>query len=247
MSKSKNIIKLAEEIMSKAEQDKLVIDSRPMVKAIVNSMAQTLPSHVDRNDLISAGYLGLIDAAKKFDPSMGVLFKTFAEPRIRGAVKDELRATDPASRTLRGNIKDYERVIQRLSHELGRKPDDEEVAAALGMNMDDYHNFVSDIMGGYPEEPTSKEPSHDLFDILGTGVSRDALTKAINSLPPQEKKFVKMYYIDGMKSEEIAQEMGVTPGRASQIHTLTIQALKKKFGVKEEESFNLANKILVLV
>jgi RNA polymerase sigma factor for flagellar operon FliA len=125
MNRSQNLFKLIEEIVNKEEQEKLVLDTMSLVKYIANSMAYKLPSYVSKNDLISAGMLGLLDAARKFDPSRGFMFKTYAEPKIRGAIADELRNMDIVSRGLRKDIKGHEKVIQNLRNKFGRDPDDE--------------------------------------------------------------------------------------------------------------------------
>lgn len=245
MSKSQNMLKLMEEVVSLDQQNELITNNIGMVKTIVNSMAQTLPAHVDRNDLYSAGREGLVKAARTFDPTKGAQFKTYAEQKIRWAVGDELRGQDPASRSMRGNIKDYERIIRKLSHELGRKPEDEEVAKAMGMSIDDYYDFLDKNVAAFPD--SEGEPTHDIFDILGTGISKDAIKKAIDSLPEDEKKVITLFYLQDWQANEIADEMGKTEGRISQIHSSAMFKLKRKFGVKEEESITLANKILAIV
>jgi RNA polymerase sigma factor for flagellar operon FliA len=244
MDKSQNILKLLEEILTLDQQNDLINSHINMVKTIANSMAQSLPSNVDRNDLYSAGREGLVQAARKFDPSRGVLFKTYAERRIRGAIGDELRAEDPASRDMRDKIKEYERTIQRLSHELGRKPDDEEVAKAMGMDIDAYYDFIDKNVASYPD--TDREPEFDVFDLLNTGVSKDALQKAVNELPEDEKKVISLLLQD-WDATEIAAEMNKSEGRISQIRDSAMVKLRKKLGAKsKEKGLSPAGKIMAL-
>src|ERR671924_1126723 len=117
--------------LSAAERDQLIIQYAPWVKFIAMRMAAKLPSHIQAEDLVSAGIIGLIDALDKFNPAREVQFKTYAHIRIQGAIKDELRSLDWASRSVRQKAKRLEQAYATLEQDLGRPPASEEVAAAM--------------------------------------------------------------------------------------------------------------------
>src|SRR5918995_2945597 len=127
---------LARDELSVVERDQLIIRYAPWVKFIALRMAAKLPSHIQAEDLISAGIIGLIDALDKFNPAREVQFKTYAQIRIQGAMKDELRALDWASRSMRQKVKRLEHAYATLERELGRPPASEEVANSLGIDID---------------------------------------------------------------------------------------------------------------
>src|SRR5919106_5479641 len=128
--------------LSVAERDQLIIQYAPWVKFIALRMAAKLPSHIQAEDLISAGIIGLIDALDKFNPAREVQFKTYAQIRIQGAMKDELRSLDWASRSTRQKVKRLEQAYAALERELGRPPSSEEVANSLGIEMDEFEEIL---------------------------------------------------------------------------------------------------------
>jgi len=119
-------------------RDELIVDHLPLVTFILNRINATVPAHVDRDDLRSAGILGLISAADRFDPARGFSFKTFAEPRIRGMVLDHLRSEDWLPRTLRTLQKQMNSETSLLAHRMGRNPTGEEIAEAMGLHISEY-------------------------------------------------------------------------------------------------------------
>src|ERR1700674_4282173 len=146
----------------------------PLVKYVAGKISVSLPAHVDINDLINEGILGLIDAIGKYDDSRGVKFETYATTRVSGAILDALRAMDWVPRAVRQKARELERVFQALENELGRVPDDDEVAKSLGVKVKEYHTLLLKIRGTSIlslEEFLPNEKGHDvaLLDTLKDG------------------------------------------------------------------------------
>src|SRR5213083_2828209 len=133
--------------MTATERESLIVDSLPLIKHIAHKVAMRLPSTVEMRDLVNAGVLGLLDAVDKFEPERGVKFKTYAEPRVRGAIIDSLRNLDWAPRSLRRKGRDLQRVYGELEQQLGRPATDEEVSQALGENLEDFHALLDQLNG----------------------------------------------------------------------------------------------------
>jgi len=123
----------------------LILEHLPQIKYIAQRISAKLPSHVELNDLVSAGILGLLDAIEKFDPNRGVKFKTYAELRIKGAILDSLRNLDWAPRSLRKKSKDLERVYRELEQRLGRPASDKEVCEAMEISLEEFYELVDQI------------------------------------------------------------------------------------------------------
>jgi RNA polymerase sigma factor for flagellar operon FliA len=146
--------------MTAAEREALIVESLPLIKHIAHKVAMRLPATIELRDLVNAGVIGLLDAIDKFEPERGVKFKTYAEVRVRGAILDSLRDLDWAPRSLRKKSKDLERVYAELGQKLGRPATDEEVCAALGENMEDFHMLLDQLHGltlGSFESPVESE------------------------------------------------------------------------------------------
>src|SRR5579859_4264689 len=131
--------------MSSRELDELVREHLPLVGHLVRELLRRLPTHVSRDDLVSAGMAALAGAAKAYDPERGIPFRHFATARIRGALLDELRSLDWASRSVRSRARQVEVVAQRLTATLGREPSDRELAEALGVAVDEVHSVGEDV------------------------------------------------------------------------------------------------------
>lgn len=223
----------------------LIIAHLPLVKFLVGRMALQLPAHLDQEDLASAAVIGLITAAERFDPSRGVLFKTFAEQRIKGTILDELRAQDWLSRNLRGKCRRLEREFSSLEQKLGRNPESEEIAEALQMELEDYFKLLEEVHllsflslnevfqddDGAPfdlmemvedtsiENPQNQMMNRQLLESLGS---------AIETLPEKERLVVTLYYYEELKLKEIGEIMGLTESRISQLHGQAVVRLKSK-------------------
>ena len=226
-------------------RETMITSHLPLVRYLVNRFMAQLPAHLDSQDLASAAVIGLINAADRFDPERGVLFKTFAEQHIRGAILDELRANDNLSRTMRDRCKMVEREMQTQERRLGRNPSVEEMAQALQISLDDYYSLLDDIHE-YSfisfEDSWDDEEGHplSLADVLGddeaknpqnraiAGQLAQSLGTAIEALPEKERLAVTLYYYEEMNLKEIGSVLGLTESRICQILSQAMVRLKGK-------------------
>ena len=232
--------------LSTAERDQLIIRYAPWVKFIAMRMASKLPSHIQAEDLISAGIIGLIDALDKFNPAREVQFKTYAQIRIQGAMKDELRALDWASRSMRQKVKRLEHVYTTLEQELGRPPASEEVANSLGIEMDEFEEMLDDVKGTslvsleeLGQGPASEDKTNllealltredqDPLEMLNLQDLKKALSLAISELPEKERLVLSLYYFEELTMKEVGKVLNLTESRISQLHTQTVLRLRSK-------------------
>jgi RNA polymerase sigma factor for flagellar operon FliA len=227
------------------ERNELIQKYAPMIKHLALRIAMRLPSHIELEDLINSGVIGLIDAIEKFDPAKGVRFETYAEFRIRGAILDELRAQDWVSRSMRQKANHLSRTYAELEQKLGRAASDEEVMEALGLDRESFYKtlqMVRSIALINWEEITGREKlgreegdtSSDFW--IGDDPLRDfnlkrvrqVLQKAIEALPERESIVVSLYYYADLNMKEIGQVLDITESRISQIHTKAILRLRGK-------------------
>ena len=226
-------------------RDELIIHYTPLIKFIANRLAMRLPPHIDVNDLISSGVLGLIDAIEKYDSSREVRFKTYAEIRIRGAMLDELRAMDWIPRSVRQRYNKIENAFSRIEQELGRPASDEEVAESLGVDIVEFQDMLSRSAGlallsldDVIDRGTDREGGRTLFDTL-SGLKEDdpearhafeelkgLLAQAIDALPERERLVLSLYYHEEMGMKEIGAVLEVTESRVSQIHSKAISRIR---------------------
>jgi len=215
-----------------------------LVKYVAGRISINLPPHVEIDDLINEGILGLIDAIGKYDDSRGVKFETYAITRINGAILDALRALDWVPRAVRQKARELERVFVELENRLARVPEDEEVAKALGITLKDYHTLLLKIRGTSIlslEEFLPNEKGHDiaLLDTLKDGGPdathviessevKTTLAAAVESLPPQERTVISLYYFEGLTLKEIKNVLEVSESRVSQIHAQAVIRLRSK-------------------
>jgi RNA polymerase sigma factor FliA len=229
-----------------AERDELILEHLPQIKYIAQRIYAKLPSHVEMNDLVSAGILGLLDAIEKFDPSRGVKFKTYAELRIKGAILDSLRNLDWAPRSLRKKSKDLERVYRDLEQRLGRPATDKEVCDELEISLEEYFELLDQIkglnLGSFQDmqgtdddkngEPLIKyvpdAPQKDPFLIFHKSEIQKILGTAIDTLPKKERLVISLYYYDELTMKEIGKVLGVNESRVSQLHTKAVLKLRTK-------------------
>ncbi len=237
-----------------AEREQLILDHLSQIKYIAQRISTKLPSHVELNDLVSAGVLGLLDAIEKFDPSRGVKFKTYAELRIKGAILDSLRNLDWAPRSLRKKSKDLEKVYRDLEQRLGRPATDKEVCDEMEISYEEFYELVDQIkglnLGSFQElapqdddrnsEPLVKyvpdAPQMDPFFLFHKSEIRGLLGGAIDLLPKKERLVVSLYYYDELTMKEIGKVLGVNESRVSQLHTKAMLRLRTKLRkVKDQE------------
>jgi RNA polymerase sigma factor for flagellar operon FliA len=225
---------------------KIINEFAPLIKYIASRIAIRLPPHIDLNDLINAGVIGLIDAIEKFDAAKQIKFKTYAEFRIRGAILDELRSMDWVPRSVRQKARKVEDAYSRLEYALGRPASDEEVAKEMDVDMDTFHRLLSETASvsllslddlGEDDSDLSKRnllefiiqddkdwPSHKIrYAEVSTMVA-----KAIQSLPEKERMVISLYYYDELTMKEICHVLKFTESRVSQIHTKAILRLRSK-------------------
>jgi len=229
-----------------AGRDQLILMHMPQIKYIAQRISTKLPAHVEVNDLVGAGVLGLLDAIEKFDPSRGVKFKTYAELRIKGAILDSLRNLDWAPRSLRKKSKDLEKVYKDLEQRLARPATDKEVCEEMDLSLDEFYELVDQIkglnLGSFQElaaqdddknsEPLVKyvpdAPQMDPFFVFHKSEVRNILAGAIDSLPKKERLVVSLYYYDELTMKEIGKVLGVNESRVSQLHTKAMLRLRTK-------------------
>ena len=228
-----------------SDREQLILEHIPLVRYLVGRMAAKLPPHLDLQDLMSAAVIGLINAADRYDPKRGVLFKTFAEQHVRGTILDELRSYDVLSRSMRDKYKRLERELRLLEHLLGRNPTSEEVAEALQMSLEDYFGLLDDVHAftfislddswegddGSPLcladvlcETDAKSPQQ----LVITKQLAEALGQAIDTLPEKERHAITLYYNEDLNLKEIGELLGLTESRISQIISQAMVRLRSR-------------------
>lgn len=224
----------------------------PLVRNVAGRMAMGFPKSVELSDLISTGAIGLIEALKNFDPERGVKFETYAVPRIRGAILDELRSLDWVPRSTRAKARQIDRTTMKLENRLGRTPTRVELAEGLEVSAEELASMLSDVSGTtllsldelvYREEDNRQVPrvetvrseahGHILGEIERQEL-RAYLVDSINNLSEQEKLVIALYYYEELTLKEIGEIMTISESRVSQIHTKAVTKLrlliKERFG-----------------
>ena len=231
---------------SKELRDRLIVMYSPLVKYVAGRLGSGLPAHVDEGDLVSYGLLGLIGAIERYDPDRDIKFETYAISRIRGSIIDELRALDWVPRSVRSRAREIERAIATLEAKLSRAPTDEEIAAKVGITVEELEESLADIarssiaaldelwsVSGEGdqvslldtlEDPESIRPA----EALDETELREILGDAIARLPEREKLVITLYYYEELTLREIGEVLGVTESRVSQLHTKAILRLKAR-------------------
>lgn len=227
-----------------------------LVRYVVSRIEMYLPTYKpnsESDDLVSCGIIGLMDAIEKFDPDRGIKFKTYAISRVRGAILDELRALDWVPRSVRQKARQLETTCNELENELKRHATDVEMASALGINMDDFHDLVAKVnhtaMVSLDKFWTVKDDDQavQIFDLVEdfkipnpeeeseSQERREVLQQAIERLPEREKKVVSLYYFEELTLKQIGDLLDVSESRVSQMHTKAILRLKGKLSRVRDE------------
>lgn len=233
----------------KEARNRLILHYNGFVRAIAARVSAQLPKMIDREDLVSYGLFGLLDALEKFDPSRRadgkpIKFETYAGTRIRGAIFDEIRGLDWVPRTVRARAHEIEKVQNKLHMELGRPATDAEVAEELQVTMTELWmiqsqteagqigSFYDDLYndrGEYAEKISFQgfvgDPAANPEELFGTAEIGDLLATAINSMPQRYKTILVLYYLHEMTLAEIGKILGVTESRVCQLQSKLLQTL----------------------
>jgi RNA polymerase sigma factor for flagellar operon FliA len=224
-------------------RDKLVIEHVGLVRALASRLAHRIPAQVELSELISVGVLGLIDAAGRYQPSLGVPFDAFARRRIHGAMLDALRELDWAPRSLRKMRRRVDATVAQLRHDLQREPKEPEIAAALAMSEPEYERVLDQLRSadlavikrassdGRDELEVAIDPDEGPHAHLERSELRAMLAEAITELPERERQILALYYHEELTLAEIGQVIGVGESRVSQLRTQAITRLRASLGV----------------
>jgi RNA polymerase sigma factor for flagellar operon FliA len=228
-------------------RERLILHYSPLVKFVAGRVGAGLPPSVEQADLVSYGFLGLIEATERFDLDRDVKFETYAIPRIRGAMLDELRALDWVPRSIRSKARELERAMSKLQAALRRDPSEEELASELDIDVTDLRDRLDQTAGmsivaleelltvGGEEgdyvslldtlpDASVEQPGH----AMETEETRRALIKAIRSLGEREHMVIALYYFEGFTLSRIGEVLGVTESRVSQIHSKALLGLRTR-------------------
>jgi len=237
-----------------ARRDRVVLEHLPLVKAIAVRVHENLPVHVDLDDLVHAGILGLFDAANKFNPDKQVVFSSYAKHRIKGAILDSLRQLDWASRDMRRRHKQVEAATRDLAASLQRNPTESEVAEKLGMDVERWRTMMLDLRNvglisastrsnenedlPAPDFPSKPETQPD--SICAREQLRNVLGDAMKTLPERYQKVVVLYYTNEMTMKEIGGVLGINESRVSQIHKSALEKMMvvlQQNGITSSQAF----------
>ncbi len=228
------------------DRETLVVDMLPLVKRVALKIRKRLPAHVEVDDLLSDGVVGLVDAVAKFNPRKRVKLESYARHRIRGSILDGLRGADPVPRDLRRKHKNFQKLNQELEADLGRPVKDEEMAAGLGMTLAQWHHELNEIQSagidcgartlsaGPTFMQTSVEPAFlagddsNAFDLCYLREQREILALSLSQLGERDRQIITLYYQRGLTMQEIASRMKLDASRVSQLHAAALVRLKAK-------------------
>lgn len=226
-------------------RDRLVMEHVGLVRALAGRLAHRVPAQVEVSELISVGVLGLIDAASRFKPTLGVPFDAFARRRIHGAMLDALRDLDWAPRSVRKMGRTMDGTVARLRHELGREPEEKEIAGALNVSEAEYGRILDQlktaelatIRQSTNEDGTSSlevavDPGEGPYARLEREELRQLLAEAITELPERERQILALYYQEELTLAEIGEVIGVGESRVSQLRTQAIGRLRSRLAAR---------------
>jgi RNA polymerase sigma factor for flagellar operon FliA len=232
------------------DRETFVEEMIPYVKYLAHRIAVGLPASVDIEDLVHYGVLGLLDACDKFDAEKGVKFKTYAETRIRGAMLDGMRAADWVPRSVRKKRRALEEAYRKVEQNTMRPAEDEEVAEALSMNLNEFQALLTDVAGlslGSLEELLPEGEDRGLllrygaktdegrspFTSLERNELRSILVKSIEALPDKERMVLSLYYYEELTMKEIGNVLGISESRVSQLHTKAILRIRTRLHCRQ--------------
>jgi RNA polymerase sigma factor for flagellar operon FliA len=223
-------------------EDELVKEHLPLVKSVVGKLAMTLPTHVNQEDLYSAGLVGLLSAIRNYDPTSGASFGSYARLRIRGSIIDELRSLDWVPRSVHAKARKVRTAIEKVEQVVGRVPTEREVATELGLQIGEYRTlldqvrpttFVSiDAVNTHDDNNTKLGDAIPDERVKGPDDSahRSELVELVHAqleeLPEMQRKVLALYYFEDLRLREIAEVFGVTESRICQIHSQAILSIR---------------------
>ncbi len=229
---------------TESQIERLVSQELPQVRYIAHRIHERLPQHVQFEDLVNAGVLGLIDAAHKFDPAKKVQFESYAKFRIRGAILDSLRDLDWGPRDLRRKARKIEEATSRLNIKLGRCASEAEIAEELEMELEEFQQVIGELdgldVGSLQVESHDDNNGDDLCEFIAGDPElspyylclrseiKNHLAQAIAELNPKEQQVLALYYYEELTMKEVGAALGIGESRVSQIHTLAMIRLRSK-------------------
>ena len=226
---------------SATDRDVLLMEHLPTVRYLARRIHERLPQHVELDDLVSAGVVGLIDAFSKFDHTKKVQFKSYAQFRIRGAILDSLRTLDWSPRELRRKGRAVEEAIRAVTHRVGRAPSEQEIAREMGLSLAEYQLLLGDLkgleIGSLHMERSEDSGDEELAYVPGSpeddplfrclkSEMKQHLADAIDDLPEKERMVLTLYYYEELTMKEIGLTLGVVESRVSQIHSSAVMRLR---------------------
>jgi RNA polymerase sigma factor for flagellar operon FliA len=224
-----------------AERERLILEHLPQVRLIARRIRDRLPGSVSLEDLVSAGIVGLIAAVDQYDPAHHVKLKTYAEHKIRGAILDSLRGLDWAPRQRRKKAKQIEFAISRAEQRLRRIPHEDEIAAEMGLDLEEYHRWLVEVQGlniGSLEYTREDGEGKGLLEYLSDDQDQlpsrvlersqleQLLSEAIRRIPPMERTVLGLYYLEELTLREIAQVVDLHESRISHLKSQAILRLR---------------------
>jgi len=233
------------------DRERLLLEHVASVRFIARKLHQTLPRHVELEDLVSAGMVGLMEACNRFDARRHVQFKSYAQFRIRGAILDWLRTLDWGPRELRRKARAIAETTRVLSQRLGRAPSEPEIAAAMEIELEELQQLIGELrsleLGSLNAEHTKDEEDEELEYVPASAdedplflclaaESRQHLIDAIEELPEKERLVLTLYYYEELTMREIGLTLGVVESRVSQIHSGAVRRLRSTLGGSSRRS-----------
>jgi len=218
----------------------LITKHAKLVKRIAFHLMHRLPPNVQAEDLIQAGMIGLLEAARQYDPTQGASFETYAGIRVRGAMLDEIRRSDWTPRSVHRKSREAAEALRNIEQETGRDATDVEVASRLGISLSAYHQILTESMSAHvfsfdqPDENTGETISLPESKDIGPsehmqhGSFKTALANAIKNLPERESLVMSLYYDEDLNLREIGEILGVSESRVCQIHGQALMRLKAR-------------------
>ena len=227
--------------------NQIVEQSLPTVRYLASRLASRLPSHVDIEDLVQVGIVGLLQSASRFDPERGYKFQTYASRRVQGAMLDYLRSLDWRPRSIRQKNRQMDKAQDAIEKRLGRNVTSEEMAEEMGVAVEDIQDWQNESSAegdplsirtwGTESETSHKDTLESIADpsdspeiLAHTHEMEEILTHAIESLPDNEKVVIRLHYKEEVPMHEIGKVLGVKQGRVSQLHGQAVRRLRKRVG-----------------